>query len=284
MSEISEVGEAPKRFRLSNQELAKERVAVIKEEVKTLQKSHPEALSFCIFGSQTTGTARPESDIDGYLFVDVVKAAEARHLSPDEILETQKNKDSETPTTYLTDEVASEYISPLREVFKEKLSLSDEQVAHVRSRPISREIIDEHLGSLLEQIKKLEEYKKAVEKRELNNPFDKPGHTVEEIEAYIESRPQHPPFPYSGTNLSAMFHLDIGGGIGEYRQYLLDKLSRIGQTGEKAWRVIIEGTEEMEQHLRSDTEVSYPRTLEQARQVYGTSINNPDSVEGKEAE
>lgn len=271
MSEASDIGEVPKRFQLSGEKFAKERMAVIREEVKSLQGKHPEVLSFCMFGSMTTGTARPESDIDGYLFVDVAKSAAARKTSPDAIIETQKSEHSGTPTTYFIEEVASGYTLPVRDAFKSKLELSDEHVEHIRSRPISREIIDQHVDSVIGQIQELERYKLAIAERELNDPFDKPDSTPEEIQAYWDSRPEHPPLPDVGTNLSAMFHLEVGGGIGEYRQYLINKLEGLGEAGEKAWRTIIERTEAMEQHLRTGTEVSYPRILEKAKQVYGTS-------------
>jgi len=280
MSETSEVVEVPKRYKLSNQEFAKERITVIKEEVRALRASHPEVLSFCMFGSMATGTVKPESDIDGYLFVDAAKAAAARNLNPAAIVETQKSEETGTPTTYFTEAVAAEYLLPLKEALKAKLSLSDEQVRHIRSRPISREIIDQQIESCLEQMRELERYKLAIAEFELNDPFDKPGYTEEEIQAYWASRPKHPPLPDVGTNLSAMFHLDIGGGIGEYRQYLLERLEQMGEIGERVWQVVIEDTEQMEQHLRTGTEVIYPRTLEQAKQVYGTSTAQLNASRG----
>ena len=275
MSEASDIGEIPKRFQLSGEKFAKERMATVKEVVKSLQSKHPEVLSLCMFGSMTTGTARPESDIDGYLFVDVTKSAAARKTSPDAIIETQKSDHSRTPTAYFTEEVAADYTLPIRDALKSKLGLSDEHVEHIRSRPISREIIDQQVNSVVGQIQELEKYKLAMAERELNDPFDKPDSTPEEIQAYWDNRPEHPPFPDVGTNLSAMFHLETGGGIREYRQYLLDKLGGLGETGEKVWRVVIERTEAMEQHLRTGTEVNYPRSLEKAREVYGASTEQP---------
>ena len=65
-----------------------------------------------------------------------------------------------------------------------------------------------------------------------------------------------------------MFHLEIGRGIRKYREYLIDKLAASGETGEEAWKVIIESTEETEQ-IRTDTEKKYPRTLKEAKKVYG---------------
>jgi len=54
----------------------------------------------------------------------------------------------------------------------------------------------------------------------------------------------------------------------------------MGEIGERVWQVVIEDTEQMEQHLRTGTEVIYPRTLEQAKQIYGTSAAQLNASRG----
>src|SRR5258708_1928851 len=142
--------DTPKRFNLQNEnfpEVAKQRLRAIKEEVKNLRQEKPEVLSLCMFGSLTTGKSRPDSDIDGYLFIDLDKAAKRKSTLPSNITETEID-DLGTPETLLNDEVSLSYSQPLRDRLKQDLKLSDEQVKHIRSRPISKEIIHEHTENI----------------------------------------------------------------------------------------------------------------------------------------
>lgn len=102
----------------------------------------------------------------------------------------------------------------------------------------------------------------------MNDPHDNQASTPKDIETYWKNRPKHPPFPTATTNLSAMFHLDLGGGIIKYRQYLIEKLAQMGKIGQQVWTTIIENAEMMEQHLSTNTEIHYPRTLAEAYQAY----------------
>lgn len=260
----------PKRFVLPEQDFAKNRLAIVHQEVKQFQKEHPEVLSLCLFGSLTTGHSRPESDIDGYLFVDAEQIAAAGNIDQSSILKTIHTEyyESASPTTYFTEPVVAKYTYPFRERLKSKLGLTDEQVKHVRSRPISKDIIDQHVEKIVDQINALKKYRENIEEWELNDPHDNQASTPEDIEAYWKYQPKHPPFPTSATNLSAMFHLDLGGGITKYRQYLIEKLTQMEEVGQQVWTTIIEDTEMMEQHLDTNTEIHYPRTLADAYQTY----------------
>jgi hypothetical protein len=261
MDEGREIVEPPKRFTVSGPEFIKDRLSVVKEEVKKIQQEHPEVLSFCMFGSMTTGKARSESDIDGYLFIDANIVAKNKRVNPACIQETDFSP-SEVPRTYFTKEVSDEYTLSLRDNLMRRLNLTVDQVKHVRARPISEEIIDQHVDNTISQINSLEDYKRRKAEFEISEPYN------------LAARPEHPPLPSAGVTLEAMFHLEVGGGITEYRQYLLTKLEQMGDTGTKVWKIIIEGTEMMEQHLRNHTDVTYPRTLEQAIKVYGSPINH----------
>lgn len=227
--------ESSKRFSLSKEEFAKERIARIKSSVELLQQKYSEVLSFCMYGSMVKGTAHQESDIDGFLFIDT-----------DKINDFNESKDTESQTfkdrkaisaTLFNMEVEKRYKDELKEALKTNLNLSGEQVKHVLVRPINEKIIDSHVADLEEAI---------------------------EHESNI--------LPLASTNLSAMFHLDVGGGIKKYRHYLLDKLNNMGAKGERVWREIIGSTEEIEQNLSRDTEKRYPRSLPEALKKYGAVI------------
>src|SRR4051812_12371483 len=63
-------GRSPKRFELSREQFAMDRVKAIQGTIDAVKKDCPEILSFALFGSLVKGTTRPESDIDMYIYVD----------------------------------------------------------------------------------------------------------------------------------------------------------------------------------------------------------------------
>lgn len=256
------LSESAKRFRLSKEAFAKQRIAAVKTEIAKLRVTKPEVLSFCMFGSLTTGRSKPVSDIDGYLFVDADKAAEKRDVSSGEVIETTTDEYGSIETVF-EENIANDYVSQLKEHLKHDLLLEDEQVKHIRSLPVNQEIIDSHVENLRQRVEDNVAYEKKLQQ-------------------YVESGyngacPDRPYSPMPSTILKAMFHLDVGGGIGKYRQYLIDKLSDMGGIGESIWKTVIEeGTEMMEQHLNTQTDVKYPRTLTEARELYVDTRNRPD--------
>jgi predicted nucleotidyltransferase len=74
------LSESKKRFKLSPEEFAVERARGIHEAVHELQRSHPEILGMTLFGSLTKGLSRPDSDVDGFIYVDLQRVAEAELL------------------------------------------------------------------------------------------------------------------------------------------------------------------------------------------------------------
>ena len=255
-----------KRFILSREQFAKDRMQTVQKEVRKLIKDHPEVLSFCMFGSMVKkGTPRIDSDIDGYLFIDASLLGE--NAAQVGLLETEYFKNQErVSATYLQQERAAVYIAPLREQIKRDLNLDDEHVKHIRSLPVSREIIDTHLEGLLAQA-----HEEAINQQEMqawkNSEPTKDASIAEKL-AYYERRPKQTIAYISPTlNLYAMFHLAIGDGVKQYRRYLLERLSAEGEMGEVIWKEIIGRTSLMEQGRSSDK--PYPKSLSEAVKVYG---------------
>lgn len=58
-----------KRFHLATEQFSKERLDALKQGFEEFQTQHPEVISFSLFGSMSKGYAKPDSDIDGWLFV-----------------------------------------------------------------------------------------------------------------------------------------------------------------------------------------------------------------------
>lgn len=65
-----EADKTEKRFKLSKDDFAKERIAAIREIFNEVKIDYPEILSFCLFGSLVKGNSKQESDIDMVVFVD----------------------------------------------------------------------------------------------------------------------------------------------------------------------------------------------------------------------
>lgn len=242
-------GVSEKRFRLSGEAFAKERLRGAKTTIDDLRREHPEILSLCMFGSMVKGNAKPESDIDGYLFVDADSVPDAQLVSQQREGSTEVLFDQHTQDFYTT---------MIRDRLKNQNGLKDEQVRHVRVRPISESIIGQELGLLSSWAIAAEQHEQTIA------PFERGERSW--ADAPPDLRP--PDYVLPSENLSAMFQLDVGGGISRYRTSLLEKLSSLGDRGERIWQLIVRETESLEQRFHWDTKLAYPRTLAEARKVY----------------
>jgi len=219
------------------------------------------------------GTVRQESDIDGYLFVDADAVAE-KYQQQNEKVEVIENEEKESGVeTFFTREIESQYATEIRETLKLKANLNPEQVEHVRIRPISEQIIDQHTQSIIDGFHKEEEYENQFRQWEEENPEGKTT-DLKKLTEYYKDRPKRPEPMIPSSTLISMFHLEVGGGIRKYRGSLISKLESMGEEGEKAWGEIIKGVEMLEQNLMSGTDKKYPRTLSEARSMYGTKKND----------
>lgn len=244
------------RFTLSKEQFAKERIAAVREMVDELKGQHPEVLSFTMFGSMVTGSARPESDIDGCVFVDtdeVVKQGKAEQYPID-----HRIKEDETTIRFVDDfqpGIALE--DEVRTILKKKTGLDDEGVQHVRIVPISREIIDTQVQAIAQYERDIREYKKRLNELPV-------------MEKFGPKRPKIPKTVIGNRNLYGMFHLKVGNGIEQYRTHLVDALAVMEpEIGDAVWHDIIQSTEWMERQMQDDSNARYPRSLGEARQMYG---------------
>ena len=87
-----------KRFTLSQEEFAQERIAGIKSAVEELKIEHPEIVSLMLFGSLSKGQSREQSDIDGILFVDAEKVEEMEKIAGEHlpVIDYQTNEEDRT--------------------------------------------------------------------------------------------------------------------------------------------------------------------------------------------
>lgn len=245
-----------KRFSLNKEDFARKRMAIIQKKVKEMKEGHPEVLSLCLFGSMVKGKARPESDIDGFLFVETEEA--------DDFAQPTNLKNSEEER--LAKSIEKNYQDELRSGLTGLLHLTEEQTQDLHVMPINKQLVDKGLTKILKAFESEKDYKKAHDEWKKNKPLDY-------VDEYYKQEPERPHLPLPEQRLSAMFHLDVGGGIKKYRDYLLKRLDEMGEDGEKAWQEIIRYTEMMEQDLSFGTGKKYPGTLKEALKIYGKPAN-----------
>lgn len=235
---------AGNRFNLSPEGFAKERITAVKGTVSEMQQNNPEVLSLCAFGSMVRGNPRPDSDIDGYLYVDAASLVDA--LEPEDIARNGA-------TLLKREEAEQKYIQTFVTKMTSKTTMTAEQVRQgIKVRPISRDIVLRHIDFLKKESEKMGDYDAAVKQWEQTHSGEVP-HMPETVN--------------STTTLSGMFHLETGGGIRQYRNLVINELSGMGEVGEKIWHNVMRETEMMENYL-STTDKHYPRTLAEARKLY----------------
>ncbi len=197
-----ETGKA-KRFILPSSEEMRRRIRSLREAFFELKTRIPKVLSLCLYGSITYGEATPQSDIDGYIFIEEGDG------------ETVFESDPSGLRSRFTNGRLKSLQRRARIIIQEKTGLSNKQLEHVRVLPVSYEIIDRHIDSYVEYAKKCLDYLKAV------HPQNDDPHNLISI---TEEQPRRPDFLCIGINIYAMFFLALGTGINVYRRYLIEKL------------------------------------------------------------
>jgi len=249
------------RFIIPKDSLGYERLVETQAIVKELKTENPEIISLCVFGSNVKGTAADKSDIDGWLFVDSSIVALQTNKEEKDVLEigTIGEDFYAREDIHFEKDIEQKYNDLLRSKLKDRLNLADDQVKHVRTRPISESIMDRYITKWDSWGKEMKTYKA----RRIQQEAEIANHDFSGI------------FPHLPENLesgyiSYIFHMALGHGIEKYRKYVINKLVDRGETGELIWKEIISGTEIMENHLSTNSKVSYPRNLAEAISIYGS--------------
>ena len=259
-----------KRFELSKEPYAVERIKAIKEAIRSVKEEHPEVLSFALFGSHVKGNPRPDSDIDMYVFTDA-DIVEAQYPEDKVVIDKKwdfnldRGEGSRAVIFRWKDfsnTVKDQYRTYVIEALRSRTTLEDRQMRNIYPCPISTDIVDEMVDGIAASYK---EYPHGIESSKMYF-----GHHIEEVggarETTLDSRVEPNQLLYS------MFFLDVGGGLRPYRRHLIERLSALGEVGEKIWADLIHSTEAWEQRLgllEKTSNKHYPRSLKAARQMYG---------------
>ena len=267
-----------KRFILSREDFAKERVSGLQRAVETIRRERPEVLSLALFGSLTKGTTKLESDIDMAVYVD---ADLLRDVHPDlgDDLFLDKKYDFNAirngrlqAVTFRWKDLRSDLSDEYERYVNEKIlaaipGLRKEQLKDVYIQPVSEKIVD----GILEEIK--ESYQKYPNGIASSN-IQLGGRQVWEGDWAKDQTPNSRVEP--NQLLFGLFFLDAGGGLREYRKQIIDRLWLWGELGEQIWKDLISKTEMWEQRVDFDslpTAKRYPRTLKAAHALYGRAIS-----------
>lgn len=231
-----------KRFVLSPEKFAKERIKKLREAFNELKEQFPEVISMNLYGSMSKGYAEPESDADTIIFID--KESLSEELDEDCLENSLKQQ--------------------IKEVFKQKIA---------DKFGLAEDVINNYTISVdflsTEEINRDIDY--LSEKYKHNMP-----------ESYFD---QGQECFAAGARLATMF---IGVSIGDnskYRSYLLNKLKKMGEIGEKIWHTTITYTRRLERtnlkkrkkdeklnefRERRDSQYSnlYPETIDEAIERY----------------
>lgn len=261
-----------KRFPLSRSPLSQERLAAVRHAYEHVHHEHPEVLSLTLFGSLVKGATKETSDIDANIYIDADRVAQDHK---EEVLVDRK-LDRDIQETFQEDrlsavshrwkvfrsDIAAKYISFIRtQLQKELPALTDRQVRDVFAWPVNEAIL---AAATDDMVASFREYPQGIDTSDIHLvPFSE-GEAAREYTADARVEPSGPFF--------GIFLLSVGNDLRPYRAFVIERLSREGEIGEKVWSNIVKYVEAWEQgkeFYELPTEKHYPRTLADAQRVYG---------------
>ncbi len=198
-----------KRFQIPEDIALRERLKGIQSIVRDFKKEYPEVLSFTMYGSMVKNTATPKSDIDGTLFVEATPTG-----------------DEEFDAKVSANIKAGYYLNKFKTELQKRLDLTLEQVGKdVKSESISEDDVTNATETYMLSSKLYEEERMVWENSRIDT-----GRTEETtfgiLRVYEYDGEESVP-PSLPDKISAMFNLDIGGGIRKYRQLFLISLESL---------------------------------------------------------
>lgn len=234
------------------------RLTALKEVLAELSEDHSDIVGATIYGSTASGKARPDSDIDGYVYADISKSENpdiAEHIVATKEVFSVEVAFGEELGKAMSDDINSRILAKMGElsaIEKDgKDALSDLKVV-----PISEDIINQNIAEL-------SDWAQAHNARE---QYWRDLETSEEIpEEY--NLPELPDSPSSlARQINGLFHPDVSGSLGDYRRQVVEGLKQLGAAGEYVWQGVADFIETFEGNREIE---EMPRTLEEAARVYG---------------
>lgn len=269
---------AEKRFTV-NEGLDRDKMHAFREGLERVREEFPEIRGGTGFGSLTHGAGQPESDIDGFVFIEyerATKTVSTKALHNNAILMQSVgrvppgfNSRLELMRIIYEDETDEEvrcrhYIEDTnaKEFYQKKINAAIQDVWQARGHtdvldvsvviiPMSESGIDAVIDERLKPNGRREDEWEFPERRSARGKV-RPRFVCGML-AHI---------------VGTLFHLECGGDVREYRAHLLTKLQHSGVEGEKIWEEIADNLKKWESGGGA-REVRVPEALADAIKVYG---------------
>lgn len=295
---LSEAQPSPHRFELESptapEGTAKERLHALRDAISAVSEDYPEVIGATVYGSTVKGRVKPESDIDGFMFVDTDRAAsEGRPVS------TQNKANG----IYFEPYTTSYYGAVVSEM--EALGYREAMLKDFAALPISRQIVTASIDKLLpqaevmenfwNQVRRLEPKAKEIQVQAIKDfrvfdvANDQRPMTAEERqqfdEGFISELPPEVnrdllrcPDIRDARNIRGLFHLGINNQpLRQYRSKVISELQAQGELGVIIWEDIGQWVLMFEKD-RQEAKAYWPSTLEEAAQVYGDEQSAPSEA------
>lgn len=251
-----------RRFETSREPFDRKRMKALKEGFKQLKNEYDEVVAVTLFGSAVTGYATKESDLDSCIFIDPSKAYTRKPNMEVNTVHVESAEGTLLSSTGFDKETGTDYINAFQDaVVAANPEVTENFIEHAMVYAISKEIIDHHVDDFADFIRVALKY---IQKQTERDDFIADGGD----ESTALKVPQLPQRKEIGSNISAMFYLQMGHGLDEYREHLVNKLVGMDEIGAQVWKGIIRIVEETEQYGALGTDKVYPRTLTEAKATY----------------
>jgi predicted nucleotidyltransferase len=224
-----------------------ETLAKFRDELKEFMKDHPEIIGATVYGSQVKGTARPDSDVDTFLFVDEEKIG----------LPLESGKGVDDRESDIATHIDTTISRPFKSLWAKSSGLNEEDMKDVRFRILSQSRIDHDLQTMESYLEKMDKFNK--------NEGDRPS---------LDQRPIAPA-------VGRLFQLQLGRGLDTYRAYVLKSLEKKGELGDKIWETffyqdilaeesgkLTRGTSDPVVEFHNKRKDLYPHSVSEAMQYY----------------
>ncbi|HEX3081665.1 MAG TPA: nucleotidyltransferase domain-containing protein [Candidatus Saccharimonadia bacterium] len=273
--------------------VAREHLHSLQANITAAQTEYPEIRGATVFGSTVKGHATPESDVDGYMFIDVDEArrhGRALHVIRHEGQFLLEPADREPYESVLSDAGASTEVNPLEGVFvapistdiisasvseaADALKAGDEFRRRLEALPSAARSLQLEAINLMQHVR-MQAFTRTTHHGKEEISFDEAeyrrlrGIAMQVLPSGVDLDLLDPPAPRISRNLSGLFHLGVSNQqLTPYRDQAIRELEALGPLGERVWQrlgQVVVNIEEQRRHA----DIYFPQTLAEAANQYG---------------
>lgn len=281
-----------KRFRLREDNLAPEKIEAFRTAIETLQKEYPEIRGATMYGSLVRGEGSLESDIDACVFIDLSMATRTIQKNAPEQDDFYRTKLRPMPPSFNSRNAL------MMNIFENPTEEENLQLRYYiasKAQAFYEKLIADAIRTELQRVIKAKgihvdsSYTKSLETEPSIMPMSNSGigAVMDELlkpsgrkvgtwsqaggtSARGKSRDYFEATSFA-RNMGPLFHLEVGGGVREYRTHLLERLQKAGPQGEKLWAEIRDFLSRWET-TGGRRSIHIPNTLNDAIRTYAPTL------------